>query len=376
MTTVTTGTFTSTGAAPIILALESGFDKFELVNVGDVGSTAAEAPVMHAFYSSLMPANSYYRSLKTSGSNITALETSALTNGFTAFDSNNPPVFTGTAVIGITAASPASVNSNGHGLSVGDTVMFSGLNGSMTPMNGLKFTVDVITDANNFTITFDTSAAAAGQIGNIPATAGTVTKVFGSSYIPHNVLIGPTANMSATAAVGGVTLVDPTNILLNMNTVPSFEQPPSQYTPFQRPYQIGAKLRFYLPAGYVTTTNANFIIGQIVAINKQTNYNVPNQLQLKIIPSNLAGSITTAVGLAGLVWPAGGAAFKKSYPFVTDIAEASAILSEAQDNANFRGIWIGTGVLGLGTAVATTARTYQWFATKGYTLTVPVAPGN
>jgi len=375
MTTFMTGTFTSTGAAPIILALEPGFDLFTMVNISDVGSTSAETQVMRAYYASQMPPDSAYRNLKTNGANTLALETSFIGNGFTAFDSSNPPVFAATAVTAITAASPASVSSVAHGLAVGDTVMFSGLNGTMTPMNGLKFTVNSITNANVFTITFDASAAAAGQIGNVPATAGFVTKVFGSQYSPHNVIIGPTATMSA-AAGGGVTIVDPSNILLNMNTVPSFEQYPSQYTPFQRPYQVGAKLRLYMPATFGTTTNANFIMAQIVAINTQTGYAVANQLQLKILPGNPVGSITTAVGLAALVWPAGGAGFKRSYPFVTDIAEASAILSEAQDNCGFRGILIGTGVLGLGTGVATTVRTYQWFAFKGYTLTTPVAPGN
>lgn len=375
MATFTTGTFTSTGAAPILLALESGFDLFTMVNVSDVGSTSAETQVMRAYYASLMPPDSAYRNLKTNGANTLALETSFIGRGFTAFDSNNPPVFAATAVTAITAASPASVSSVAHGLAVGDTVMFSGLNGSMTGMNGLKFTVNSITSADVFTITFDASAAGAGQIGVTPATAGFVTKVFGNPFSPHNVVIGPTATMSA-AAGGGVTIVDPSNILLNMNAVPSFEQSPSQYTPFQRPYQVGAKLRLYIPTGYGTPQTANFIMGQIVAVNTQTGYAVPNQLQLRILPGNLSGAITTAVGLAALVWPAGGVGFKKSYPFVTDIAEASAIFSEAEDNTAFRGILIGTGVLGLGTGVATTARTYQWFALKGYTLTTPVAPGN
>lgn len=367
MTTFTTGTFTSTGAAPILLALESGFDLFTMVNISDVGSVSAETQVMRAYYASLMPPDSAYRNLKTNGANTLALETSFIGGGFTAFDSNNPPVFAATAVTAITAASPASVASVAHGLAVGDTVMFSGLNGSMTSMNGLKFTVNAITNANNFTITFDTSANAAGQIGVTPATAGFVTKVFGNPWSPHNVIIGPTAVMSA-AAGGGVTIVDPTNILLNMNTVPSFEQNPSQYSPFQRPYQVGAKLRIYIPSGYGTQTTANFVMAQIVAINTQTGYAVANQLQLRILPGNPVGSITTAVGLNALVWPAAVAGFKKSFPFVTDIAEVSSIFSEAEDNTAFRGILIGTGVLGLGTGVATTARTYQWFARKGYSI--------
>ena len=367
MSTFTTGTFTSTGVSPILLSIESGFDLFTMVNISDVGSTSAETQVMRAYYASGMAPDSAYRNLKTNGANTLALETSFIGRGFTAFDSFNPPVFAATAVTAVTAASPAQVSSVAHGLAVGDTVMFSGLNGSMTSMNGLKFTVDSVT-ANTFTITFDTSANAAGQIGVTPATAGFVTKVYGSPYSPHNVVIGPTASMSATAAVGGVTIVDATNILLNMNTVPSFEQNPSQYSPFLRPYQVGAKLRIYIPAGYGTQTTANFVMGQIVAINTQTGYAVPNQLQLKILPGNPSGAITTAVGLNALVWPAAVAGFKKSFPFVTDIAEVSSIFSEAEDNTAFRGILIGTGVLGLGTGAATTARTYQWFARKGYSI--------
>ena len=360
MTTFTTGTFTSTGTA-FNLAIESAFDQFNLVNLTDslpANQAAAGTPVMLAYYASQMAPGSAFLNLKTNNAPTLAAISMIGTQGFTTWDSSNPPVFASTAVTAITAASPAVVTSAAHGLVAGDTVLLSQLNGSMTPMSGQIFTVNARVDANNFSITFDTSAAAAGQIGNAPATAGFATKVYRTTFSPANVVIGPTAVIAAG-----------NQILLDMATVPSVSQGASQYTPFETPYQVGAKLRFYLPAGFNTSLQANFIQLQITQINTIAGYAIPSHLQCTILPGGPSGSITSAAGLAALIWPAGGANYASSYPLVTDIAEASAIFSEAEDNTGFRGITIGTGV-------QTNAKTYQWFAQKGYTLPVPVAPGN
>ncbi len=100
---------------------------------------------------------------------------------------------------------------------------------------------------------------------------------------------------------------------------------------------------------------------QITAVQTQAGYALANQLVTTILPGNSASAITTAAGLALLGYPAGAVGFKKSFPFVTDIAEVPSIFSEAEDNTAIRGITIGTGV-------QTTGKTYQWFARKGYTI--------
>jgi len=349
MSTILDGSFISTGAQ-FNLALPSGYTEFKLVNITDVGSAAAATPVMRAYATSLMAPGSAYLNLKTNAAATLALESMILVNGFTFFSNQNPPTFAAIAVTAVTAASPAQVTAAAHGQVVGNSVRLYGLNGSMGSMNGLVYTVNSIVDANNFTITFDASAAAAGQVGNVPATAGFMQQVISSPWSPHNVTIGPTAVMAAGSS-----------LLLNMNVVPSLAQGASQYSPFQRPYQIGAKLRLYIPAGFNTPQTANFLLVQIQQINTIAGYAVPSQLQCIILPGNSSTSITTAAGLAPIIYPAGLAGYKSSFPYVTDIAELTTIFSEAEDNTGIFGITVGTGV-------QTTGKLYQWFARKGFTI--------
>lgn len=347
MSTFVTGSFVSDGTQ-FVLPLRSGYDVFSMVNITDAGSAAANTNVMRAWGSSLLPAGYAFRNLKTNGAATLQLESMITADGFTFFDAANPPTYAATAVTGITAASPAVVTSNSHGLAVGDTVEFYSLNGTMASMNGLRFSVIAVGGANTFTISFDSS----GTVGGTPATSGFVRKVIPTPWSPNNVVIGPT---STVATAGG-------DLLLNMNTIPSLNQGASQYSPFLRPYQVGAYLRLYMPAGFGMQTSANFLLCQIKQINTQGGYAYANQLQLAILPQGqLAGAPTSASSLSAIDYPAGSATFKKSFPFVTDIAEKASILSEAEDNTASTGVIIGAGTQSSG-------KLYQWFATKGYSI--------
>lgn len=347
------GRFVSTGAA-FNLALEPGYDSIELINITQLNLTAqANTNIMYARGTSLMSAGNAYLNLKTNNMDIWDATTFIQTNGFTFFDAGNPIQFPQIAVTAVTGASPAQVTAAAHGLAVGDTVRLTSLNGTMGSMNGLDFTVNSIVDPNNFTITFDASA---GAISGTPATAGFMIKIIPNYFAPRNVVIGPTA---ITSTAGG-------DLLLNMNTVPSLNQGPSQYSPFLRPYQPGAFLRFYVPKApqaFNLPQTANFLLTQIVQINSLGGaYAFNSQLQLKILQTGQQpGAITSATGLPALVYPAGGATYKSSFPFVTDIAESATILSEAEDNTGIRGVTIGTGVQSSGDL-------YQWIARQGYAL--------
>lgn len=355
MTSILSGTFTS-AATPVAftLPLPSQYDYFEMWQITDIGSTAAETQIMRARGLSQMTAGHAFVSPKTSGAATLALENMITSNGFTFFDSSNPPVGTRIAVTAITATSPAQVTAASHGLVVGDTVRLDNINGTMQAMSGQTFTVNSVVDPNNFTITFDAS----GAFGATPATAGFMRKVYLNPFSPQNVVIGPTSTINSAAA-----------ILLNMNTVPSRAQGASQYQPYQRPYQVGAKLRLYMPSGFGTNTSANFLTVQIAQINTQGGYAVANQLQCTILASQPVGAVTTAAGLGALTWPAGAAGYNGQYPLVTDIAEVPTIFSEAEDNTGKYGIIIGTAVQALsfgGGGAASGAKTWQWFARKGY----------
>lgn len=360
MTALLSGTFT-TEATPVAfnLPLPSGYDYFEMWNVTDLNTanlTSATTQVMRARAFSQMPPGSLYYSAKTSGSAQLQLETFALANGFTFFSNANPPVFALIAVTAVTAASPAQVTAAAHGLVVGDSVRLTQLNGTMQSMSGLVFTVNSVVDANNFTITFDATGAA---IGGTPATAGFMQKIVSSYWSPHNVVIGPSP---ITLAAAG------NSIVLDMNSVPSRAQAPSQYIPFQRPYQVGAILRLYLPSGFGTLTSANFLLVQIQSINTKAGYAVANELYCSILPGNPIGSPTTAVGLGALIYPAGAAGYSGQVPMITDIAEVVQDLSEAEDNTGIFGITIGTQAQALSTTggATTGVKTWQWFARQGF----------
>ena len=79
---VLTGTFTSDGSIKNI-ALPSGYDEFNMVNITDIGSTAANTNVMRAYGNSQMGAGYGLYNPKTSGAATLALEVGTTTGGFT-----------------------------------------------------------------------------------------------------------------------------------------------------------------------------------------------------------------------------------------------------------------------------------------------------
>lgn len=118
------------------------------------------------------------------GSNYTTVTAEALGSGdgvtltFTptlAFKATNPlgnmfglspqaPVAAATNISAITLAANGQITSAGHGLVAGDRVLFAGIVGT-TQLNGLLGTVLNVIDANNFTITTNTSGMTAYSSG-------------------------------------------------------------------------------------------------------------------------------------------------------------------------------------------------------------------
>ncbi len=74
------------------------------------------------------------------------------------------PIAAGTSVTAITKANVAQVTSTAHGLSVGDAVYITGVSG-MTQINNVIGIVDTVIDANNVTISINTSAFTAYTSG-------------------------------------------------------------------------------------------------------------------------------------------------------------------------------------------------------------------
>src|SRR5437899_9528940 len=141
---ILTGSFTSAGTLQNI-SLPSGYDTFRLINITDIGSTAASTPVMRAEGTSLMAAGSAYYNLKTNGAATNALEISTLTGGFTFVNDSGLQTPSAAVVItGITNATPPVVSTGSTaGLSAGDIVRVYGTTGQLN-IAGLDFTIDTI----------------------------------------------------------------------------------------------------------------------------------------------------------------------------------------------------------------------------------------
>lgn len=361
MPVLSKGSFQWTGAGTYIANVVSDFDYFEMYNMGSSAgsvwnnSTANPGVVKSAKFFKGMPLGTALAMKNTNGAG-TDTSFFIATGGFTPFASNAPPVFPQVAVTGITAANPAAVTTGAaHGLVQGDTVTFVGLNGTMSSLNGLKFSVDFITDATHFDITLDTSSAGAGQIGNVPATAGFVQKVIPTYFQPKNILIGPSTTSGSVAADG-------LSLLLNLNESPALQYPgifPGAAGSV--PYQVGAYLRVNVPTNLGSNTGNNSlatmnqVIGKITAVSTQAGYSLPNELTLQ-----LQGGVTAA-GLAAFNYPVGVANFKSSFPFVSDIAEIPTIFTEAEDNVGIRGMIFGPSLFA---AATTNPSTVFWMAYK------------
>lgn len=79
-------------------------------------------------------------------------------------------------VTGATPGNPTSFNIPGHNLETGDTAHFSTFSGDWAALNGLRFQITK-TDADNFTIDFDSSSFAAYNVSTDGGTTHTVPQV-------------------------------------------------------------------------------------------------------------------------------------------------------------------------------------------------------
>lgn len=316
-----TGTFTSTGAA-FNLQLPSGYQDFRLINITDIGSTAASTPVMRAEGTSAMLAGSAYLSTKTNGAATLDLETTVLVDGFTLIeDSALVPIGAAIAITAITAANPAVVSTaTTTGLTDAVTVVRIINETNMKQISSMDFTVGTVVASTSFQLKYlDASGfAAAGTTGFYR-----IVKAV-DRYYPRRRFI--TAITKAASAV----------ITLSVT----------------HGYTAGQAVRIYVPAGF-GMTEINGLLGNITAINTTTN----------TITVDIDSTSFTTFAYPTSAIAAGGV----SFPIVVPVGETAInsttfpygnLLDDATDNQSFRGITIGT-------AVQTTGKVYQYFATRG-----------
>lgn len=316
------GSFTSDGSA-LNLALPSGYSKFEMINITDIGSTAVNTNVMKAFGTSSMAAGSAYYTPKTSGAATNDPEVTTASNGFTfILDSADLALGSLVALNGteINRAAPAVANS---GTTTGlidssSVVRLYGTTG-MYQVSGMDFTVGTIVASTSFQLKYlDNSGFAAD------ATAGAYRIINSASrFYPKSRYI-----TSISLAASAVVVMSVTHGL-----------------------SVGQQVRFIVPDAF-GMSEINGLSGTITAINTSTNS----------ITVNINSSGFTAFAFPTSAIAASGFTFAQVVPVgEAAIAPYQNLLSDATLNQSFTGVKIGT-------AVQTTAKVYQWIAYKGLSL--------
>lgn len=318
---IISGTFTSDGTQ-FNLALPSGYNKFEMVNLTDIGSTAANNNVMKAFGTSSMAAGSAYYSPKTSGAATLDPETTITSGGFT-FISDTAGLANGgsIAITSVTAANPAvAATGTTTGLVAGTSVVRIFNETNMQQISSMDFTVGTIVAGVSFQLKYlDASGFAA------PGTTGTYRIINATDrFYPRRRYI--TKITQATSAV----------ITLSVT----------------HGYTVGQAIRVIVPSNF-GMTEINGLVGNITAISTAN-----NTITVDIDSSGFTAFAfpTSAIAAAGTsfaeVTPVGEAAINSSsQPYGN-------LLDDATDNQSFTGITIGA-------TVQTTGKVYQYIAYKG-----------
>lgn len=319
-----TGTFTSDGN-PLQISVPSGYSDFEMINITDIGSTAANNNVMKARGTSSMSSGSAYYSPKTSGAATLDPETTTTTGGFT-FLADDALLTIGAAVAtsgtDINRANPAVVSTGSTtGLVAGSTVVRMINNTGMFQVSGMDFTVGTIVANTSFQLKYlDSSGFAADS------TAGFYRIVNATNrYYPRSRYI--TAITQATSAV------------ITMSVSHGFT--------------VGQEVRIVVPSAF-GMTQINGQLGVITAVSTGST----NTITVNIDSSGYTAFAfpTSAVAAAGVTFaqvvPVGEAAINSSSQAYGNL------LDDATKNVSITGITVGA-------TVQTSGKLYQWFARKG-----------
>ena len=320
---IVSGSFTSDGAVRNIV-LPSGYNKFEMVNITDIGSSAANTNVMKAFGMSSMAAGSAFYSPKTSGAATLDPETTITSGGFTFIaDSATLSIGGSVALNGteINRANPA-VASTGTTTGLVDSVSVVRLYSTtgMLQVSSMDFTVGTIVASTSFQLKYLNNSGFAAD-----ATSGSYRIINAQSrYYPRARYI--TAITAASSAV------------ITMSVTHG--------------YTVGQAVRIVVPAAF-GMTEINGLIGNITAISTANNTITVDIDSTSFTTFAFPTSAVAATGVTfAQVVPVGEAAINSSsQPYGN-------LLDDATDNQSFTGIQIGT-------TVQTNAKLYQWIAYKG-----------
>lgn len=317
---VLTGSFTSDGAIKNI-SLPSGYDSFEMVNITDLGSSAANNNVMLAKGTSLMPSGYGIYTPKTSGAATLDPAVTVTTGGFT-FVSNSATVADGGAVAlsgtEVSRAAPAVAGTGSTaGLVAGSSVVRVYGTTGMLQIAGMDFTVGTIVSNTSFQLKYLDSSGFAAD-----ATAGSYRIINSRSmYYPKSRFI--TGITKATSAV------------ITMSVA--------------HDYTVGQLVRIIVPDAF-GMLEMDGLLGTITAISTGST---------NTITVNIDSSSFTTFAFPTSATAGAGVTFAQVVP-VGEAATApyQNLLDDATDNQSYTGIQIGA-------TVQTTGKVYQWTAQKG-----------
>jgi len=302
------GSYTSDGAARTI-EISPGVDHFFLRNRTDWGNSGAVTNIQSEFQRGQTQGTAQGWT-QLSGSPTNGLTTSAVTTaGFSFIDSYADDPGAQLSFSAITNADPPVVSSAATtGLSNGDIVRIYN-SATAKQLNGYDFTIGSLSANTSFELTYMTAPGSVGGAGNyrrIP---------FDLNWYPRRRLIT------------GVTTGSTTEIALSVTHT----------------YVVGEKVQFKVSSAYAMT-QLNNLVGTITAVTAATN----------TITVDIDSSAFTAFAFPSSAVAALGATPAQVIPW----GESATILTAASKNAGFRGVQIGSNVVGANSAVM------DWWAFK------------
>jgi len=332
-----TGKFTA--ANPVVatnISLPPGYDKFEMFNLDDIGSTASNTNVMYACGTSLMTAGQAYIGSKSGSADTKINYTTISTNGFTFLaDSSLTPVGALVTATSITGVNPAvAATGTTTGVQVGSVVKITDSTG-MLQIAGMDFTVTAV------------SAGASITLGYLDASQTNLSGGASSAnyrIVPFNPRFYPARRT-----------------IVNMGVVGKLTRITMSVT---HGFTIGQVVRIYQPNVFTVgtvQTPMNGQLGTIVNINQ-------NDASSPAITNTIDVNIDSST-FPAWQWPTSAtAAAGMQFAFVEPVGEAATtsagtvnpqnLLDDATLNQSINGIVVGT-------SVQTAAKNYQWIATKG-----------
>lgn len=297
---ISMGSFTSTGAA-VSIQLDPGCNYFYLKNRTQWGQSANPAVVIQAeWFSNMANGSAYAITNSAAGSNVMVAD-AITSNGFTLIDPDNPITYAAVPLANpaFTQASQAVFSTLGavaHNLSVGNLVVLTDLTGARQYAS-VFYTVAAVPTASTFTLLLNT-------VGVTQATAGFVQRV-GTllPFMPRQRTI--TGITNAASAV--ITLAAASGLV------------------------VGEYIRIYVPTAF-GMPQMNGQLALVTAVNA----------------TPLVNSITVDINSTGFgtfAFPAS-ATVPFTFPQIVPVGEVATILSGAEINTLFRGIQLGTAVVG------------------------------